>query len=174
MTTPRRTGLTALLGVLVVVVGVLVLRAPAAQAQVGWFSYDGPPPPEVLDRLVAWNLPRAVGALLVLVGVLVLAHLLGALAAGRGDDRVRRLARPVTVLGFVLVLGGLVAFGILTARVVGDRSEATVAISKFSGFRPELFVSWSVWAPDQLAAVLLAATGLVVLAVATGLRRAPR
>ena len=171
MTTPRRTWLTALLGVLVVVVGVLVLRAPASQAGVGWFSYDGPPSAEELERLVAWNLPRAVGAVLVLVGVLVLAQLLGTLAAGRGDDRVRRLVRPVTALGAVLGVGGLVAFGVLTALMTSDRGEATVAISKVTAAGHGLFVSWTVWGPAQLGAVLVAATGLVVVAVAAGLRR---
>ncbi len=171
MVTRRRTGLTALLGALVVVVGVLVLRAPASQAGVGWFSYDGPPAPEVLDRLVAWNLPRTVGALLVLSGLLLLAHLLGALAAERGTGAVRRLVRPVAVLGAVLTVGGLVAFVVVTLAVTSDRGEATVAISKLTGPHHELYVSWTTWGPEQLTAALVGATGLVVVAVAAGLRR---
>ena len=152
------TGLTALLGVVVVVVGVVVLRSPAAQAGTGWFSYGGPPSPEVLAGLLPWNLPRAVGAVLVLLGVALLAHLLGFVAVRRGLLP-RRAAAGVLVLAALLVVGGLVTFVVLSA---GDRSGAAVSGVTYGA---------GVWNQSQTAAALVVATGLVVAAVATGLRR---
>lgn len=163
----RRTGFAVASGVVVLVVGVVVLRSRAAQAEVGWFSY-GPPPPEVLDGLLAWNLTRAVGAVLVLAGLAVLAHLLGVVAGRRNALLAARLANPALVLAGLLVVGGLVGFVALAA---GDRGEATVAISKVIGPIRPLTPWWSVWDQNQTAAALVAATGLVVGAVGTGLRR---
>ncbi|MGI3786592.1 MAG: hypothetical protein ACRYG2_38090 [Janthinobacterium lividum] len=162
----RGTWPTAALGVVLVVVGLLVLRSPGAQASFGWFSY-GPPSQEVLDGVVAWNLVRAVGAVLVLIGLLVLGQLLGRAASRRSGGRAAQLARPVLVLAGVLVLGGLVAFFAVDA--IG-RSEATVSISKVTG-SAHLMVGPGVWTQDRFAAALVAATGLVVAAVGLGLRR---
>jgi len=148
----RRTGFAAAIGVLVVVVGVLVLQSDAAQVEVGWFSYDGPPSPKVLDSLLAWNLTREVGAVLVLLGLVVLAHLLGMVAGRRSRELAARLAGSALVLAGVLVVGGLVAF-------VVSRAVAQVGVQT------------SAWTQDQAAAALIAATGLVVGAVGTGLRR---
>lgn len=170
MVTGRRTGLTALLGVLVVVVGVVVLRSASAQAGIGWFSYGGPPSPEVLASLLPWNPPRAVGAVLVLVGVSVLAHLLGFVAARRGLVP-RRAAGRVLVLAVLLVVGGLVAF-VLLGPGLGGRGEAVISISKLPPV-PSVTPSWTVWTQSQTAAALVVATGVVVAAVATGLRRGP-
>ncbi|GAA3549805.1 hypothetical protein GCM10022197_00790 [Microlunatus spumicola] len=153
MVSGRKTGLTALLGVLVVVVGLVVLRSPAAQAGIGWFSYGGPPSPEVLASLLPWNLPRAVGAALVLVGVAVLAHLLGSVAARRGLVPPRAAGR-VLVLAVLFVVGGAVAF------VAGTGARAT-----------DVTYGSSAWTQSQTAAALVVATGLVVAAVAAGLRR---
>ncbi|GAB2581786.1 hypothetical protein [Microlunatus antarcticus] len=166
MVTRRRTALTAGLGVLVVVIGVLVLRAPAAQAEVGWFSYDGPPSQDFLDGLVAWNRTRAAGAVLVMVGLLVLARLLGLVAAARGLAPAR-LGGRVLVLAALLVVGGLASFVVL-GRL--DRTEATVSISKFRPGYHQVFAT-TVWTQQQAAAALVAATGLVLAAVGVGLRK---
>lgn len=152
MLTGRRNGVVAALGVLVVIVGALVLRSPGATADVGWFSYDGPPSPELLNGLVAWNLTRTVGATLVLLGLVVLAHLLGRAATGRSAGGAARFARPALALAGVLVIGGLVAFFV-------------------SGTAAQLGMESSAWTRDQTEAALVAATGLVVGAVGTGLRR---
>ena len=133
------------------VVGVVVLRSGAAQAEVGWFSYDGPPPPEVLDRLVAWNETRVVGAVLVVAGLVVLAHLLGVVAGRGSPELAARLAGPALVLAGLFVVGGVVAFFVAETAPVGTGSSA--------------------WTQNQTATALIAATGLVVGAVGTGLRR---
>jgi hypothetical protein len=164
--TRRRTATTAALGVLVVVVGVLVLRAPAAQAEVGWFSYDGPPSQDVLDGLVAWNRTRSVGAVLVMVGLLVLARLLGVVAASRGLASARLGGRGL-VLAALLVVAGLASFVVLGTI---DRSEATVSIATFRPGDHQVFAT-TVWTQQQAAAALVATTGLVLAAVGTGLRK---
>ncbi|MGI3786459.1 MAG: hypothetical protein ACRYG2_37425 [Janthinobacterium lividum] len=160
MVTVRRTGVLAALGVAAVVVGILVLRSPGARAGIGWFSYDGPPSPELLEALVAWNLTRTVGALLVLAGLLVLAHLLGALAASRGSAVSAPLTAGVLVLAGVLVVGGLVAFVVLD--VLGSREGSTSR---------QLGLASSVWTRSQTSAALVVATGLVLGAMGGGLRR---
>lgn len=164
-----RTGVVAAAtGAVAVLVGFLVLRSRAAEVEIGWFSYDGPPSPELMGSLVGWNLVRTVGALLVLTGLLVLAHLLGALVAARGRLLPGRLTGALLALAGVLVVGGLVAF---VALGLADRGEATISISKLTGpplgFRP----AWSVWTRGQTSAALVVATGLVLGAVTTGLRR---
>ena len=165
MATARRTGGTAARGAAVVVLGVLVLRSPGAQAGFGWFAY-GPPSPEDLDHLVAWNLTREVGAVLVLVGLLVLAHLLGALASATRGAAAGRLSGRVLALGAVLVVGGSMAFFALSTT---DRGEEVVTISKFVR-PPQIMAGPGVWTREQLAAALVVATGLVVGAVSVGLR----
>ena len=165
MVTRTRTWPAVLLGAACVVVGVLVLRSRAARAEVGWFSYDAPPPQELLDGLVAWNPTRAAGAALVMLGLLVLAHRLGVVVRVRGLAP-PRVAGPALVLAGVLVVGGLVAFVLLGAA---ERANATVAISRF---RPQQVTYGSTaWTPDQAAAALVVATGLVLAAVGAGLRR---
>jgi hypothetical protein len=163
--TRRRALLVAALGLVVVVLGVLVLRSPGAHAGVGWFSYAGPPSQDLLDSLVAWNSTRAVGAVLVMAGLLVLARLLGVVAAGR-DLVPARLGGRALVLAALLVVGGLVAFVVL-GRI--DRSEATVSISRLRPGWHGVLAS-TVWTRDQAAAALVAASGLVLAAAGTGLR----
>lgn len=156
---PARTGATVAAGLLAVLVGVLVLRAPGAQPQIGWFSYDGPPSPQLLDSLLVWNLARAVGALLVLLGLLVLARLLGSSVRRRGGAALVPLARGLLVLAGLLVLGGLVAFAL----------EATV--KRRGGLvGGQITVSPAVWTQGQAGAALVVAVGLLVGAAGTGRR----
>jgi len=115
--------------------------------------------------LVAWNGTRAVGAVLVMVGLLVLARLLGVVAMGRGLTSARLDGR-VLVLAALLVVGGLVAF-VFLGRI--DRSEATVSISKLRPGWHDVGAS-TVWTRNQAAAALVVATGLVLAAAGTGLR----
>jgi len=89
--------------------------------------------------------------LLVLLGLVVLAHLLGVLAGRRSAELAARLATPALALAGLLVVGGLAGF------VVADTAPAGM--------------SSSAWAQNQTAAALIVATGLVVGAVGTGLRR---
>jgi hypothetical protein len=154
--TTRRALLVAAVGVVAVVVGVVVLRSPGADVSIGWFSYGGPPTRDLLDSLVAWNRTREVGAGLVLVGLLVIAALLGVLAASRGRAVPARLAGAVLVLAAVLVLGGAVAFVMLDVADPITRQLGTDS---------------SVWTRDQSSAALVVASGLVLGAVGAGLRR---
>ncbi len=163
----RTPWLAAAHGLLAVIVGVLVLRSPGAQPGIGWFSYGGPPSPALLDSLVAWNAARGFGAVLVLVGLLVVAHVLGRSAEGRREPGPRPLAGRVLVLAAVLVLGGLLAF-VLLGRV--DRFEATVSISKVADAPPPVVFASTVWTHTQAVAALVVAIGLLVGAVGTGLR----
>lgn len=164
--TPRRSWPTLGAGVGAVGVGLVLLAVPGAEAGVAWVSYDGPPSPEVIGRLVVWNLVRAVGALLSLVGLMVLGCSLGKLAARRTGGTPARLGGRVLVLAVLLVVGGLVAFFVLG---MVDRGGATVSISKFVG-PPGPMAGPAVWTRDQLAAALVSASGLVLGAVGTGLR----
>lgn len=155
-----RTRLRVALGLVSVVLGLLVLRSPGAQVAIGWFSYGGPPSPALLAGLVGWNLTRAAGALLVLAGLLVLAHLLGVLAGSRGGRAPALPGVAVLVLAGVLVVGGLVAF---VAADLLRSSEGNPA--------HQLGVDGSVWTRGQLSGALVVATGLVLGAVGAGLRR---
>ncbi len=68
---------------LLVAVGMVVLLTLGAAPTLGWFSYGPAPSPELLDSLTAWTRTRAVGAGLVVLGVLVGAATTGVLV-GRG------------------------------------------------------------------------------------------
>ncbi len=168
MVTRRRTGVAATLGLVAVILGVLVLRSRGAEVEIGWFSYDGPPSPDLLDSLVAWNATRAAGAGLVLVGVLVGAYLVGLLAGQRWGPAAPRSAARVLVLAALVVLAGLVAFTVLRSV---DRGEATVSISRLVGQPRQVSFASTVWTRPQAVAALVAGVGLVLGAVGTGLRR---
>jgi len=158
----------------VVLLGVLVLRSPGAQA-VGVDPYAPAVDRDWLDELGAWNTTRAVGAVLVLLGLAAAALVVGLRLGARATSPSWRSLLVVALVAGALVAGGLVAFDRLQTPVV-----EYVGISEARDSPP--LVSSTVhatagWSRGQSVAALAAALGLLLAGgtagAAVGRRRGP-
>lgn len=162
---PRRSLLltaVTVVGGLVAATGLVVLLRRPPGSEIGWFAYAPVAEPE-LDGLVVLAGRQAGGAVLLALGLLLVALVLGT-RAGRGGARATS-RRSVALLGGLVVLTGVVGLARPRTLVVVDTDLTFVAPAD-----PTLLCL----APDQVVALGVVLVGVLLLAGVVGARAAAR
>ena len=151
-------GVLGAAGFAAVVIGVLVLQSTNARG-VGVDPFAGPPQDrDWLDTLCAWNGSREVGAALVVVGLMVLAVVVGVLLGGRPPTR-RALVLSGVAAGLLLTVGTVV---FAWPREHEVTYEGTYRLIRAPEPMPRMVLATMVWSRAQAVAALVVTTGLLL------------